>query len=115
MVNFQSNVDYFHGNFDIGVCLHACGVATDLVLQRCLDNQANFVICPCCYGGIQVTHTMNYPRSEAFRKADVSYKVRYLHSLEKLPEHNYYLKAKEFFSALTITIVRSMKSNISRK
>jgi hypothetical protein len=28
---FQGNMDYFSGKFDIGVSLHACGVATDLV------------------------------------------------------------------------------------
>ncbi|KAJ8298459.1 hypothetical protein KUTeg_024990 [Tegillarca granosa] len=27
---FQCNMDYFKGKFDIGVCLHACGVATDM-------------------------------------------------------------------------------------
>ena len=29
---FQGNMDYFTGKFDIGVSLHACGVATDLVI-----------------------------------------------------------------------------------
>ena len=28
---FQGNMDYFSGKFDVGVSLHACGVATDLV------------------------------------------------------------------------------------
>ncbi len=32
----HSNLDYFSGRFDIGVTLHACGVATDLVLNTCL-------------------------------------------------------------------------------
>ena len=71
-------MDYYMGKFNVGVCLHACGVATDLVLQRCLDNKASFVICPCCYGGIQDTHTMTYPRSAAFKDADIHYKVRCL-------------------------------------
>lgn len=73
--SFQSNVDYFHGNFDIGVCLHACGVATDLVLNRCLANDADFVLCPCCYGAIQNTHTVTYPRSKYFKQAGVSYEA----------------------------------------
>ena len=30
---YQGNMDYFKGRFDIGVSLHACGVATDLVIQ----------------------------------------------------------------------------------
>ena len=72
---FQCNLDYFTGIFDIGVCLHACGVATDLVLQCCLKNNASFVICPCCYGGIQNTHTVNYPRSSLYRKSGLTYEV----------------------------------------
>ena len=43
-------MDYFNGAFDIGVSLHACGVATDLVIQKCIQNSASFVSCPCCYG-----------------------------------------------------------------
>lgn len=70
---YQCNMDYFTGPFDIGVCLHACGVATDLVLQRCLDNRASFVICPCCYGSIQNTHTMTYPRSLSFSQKNIQY------------------------------------------
>lgn len=72
---FQCNLDYFIGRFDIGVCLHACGVATDLVLQCCLDKNASFVICPCCYGNIQNTHTVTYPRSNVFREFGLTYKV----------------------------------------
>ena len=70
---YQSNLDYFTGKFEIGVCLHACGVATDLVLQRCLDNLAAFVICPCCYGSIKRTHTVDYPRSVAYRERGIGY------------------------------------------
>ncbi|KAH8019688.1 hypothetical protein HPB51_021010 [Rhipicephalus microplus] len=47
-VFYQSNMDYFVGNFDLGVSLHACGVATDLVLQKCIERNATFVSCPCC-------------------------------------------------------------------
>ncbi|KAK6642341.1 hypothetical protein RUM43_003842 [Polyplax serrata] len=63
----QSNVDYFKGHFDIGVSLHACGVATDLVMERCIRENATFVCCPCCYGSIQTNHIISYPRSQAFR------------------------------------------------
>ena len=31
---FQGNMDYFLGKFDVGVSLHACGVATDLVSPK---------------------------------------------------------------------------------
>ncbi|ELU14053.1 hypothetical protein CAPTEDRAFT_173011 [Capitella teleta] len=60
---YQTNLDYFRGSFTIGTCLHACGVATDLVLNSCLSQRASFVICPCCYGAIYDTHTVTYPRS----------------------------------------------------
>lgn len=73
VVAFQSNLDYFDMPFDIGVCLHGCGVATDLVLQKCLDRSASFVLCPCCYGAIQNTHTMTYPRSRLFQESNISY------------------------------------------
>lgn len=33
---FQCNLAYFFGSFDIGVSLHACGSATDLVMDKCL-------------------------------------------------------------------------------
>lgn len=71
---FQCNMDYFKGKFDIGVCLHACGVATDMVLQQCLNHNAAFVICPCCYGGVQNTHLITYPRSNLFKNAKITSK-----------------------------------------
>ncbi|XP_071088238.1 glutathione S-transferase C-terminal domain-containing protein-like [Haliotis cracherodii] len=74
VILYQCNLDYFHGKFDIGVCLHACGSATDMVLQQCLNNSAAFVICPCCYGSIQKTHLLTYPRSQCFLDADITYK-----------------------------------------
>ncbi|KAJ8664365.1 hypothetical protein QAD02_006027 [Eretmocerus hayati] len=67
VIFYQSNLDYFKGRFDIGTSLHACGVATDLVLQQCIKNNAAFVCCPCCYGSIQDCDLITYPRSQAFR------------------------------------------------
>ena len=69
----QCNVGRFHAAFDIGVCLHACGVATDLVLVKCLAASAAFVISPCCYGAVRNGHSVNYPRSRAFRSAGLEY------------------------------------------
>ncbi|XP_050305473.1 glutathione S-transferase C-terminal domain-containing protein homolog [Anthonomus grandis grandis] len=63
----QSNLDYFRGSFDLGLALHACGVATDLVLKMCIENKADFVCCPCCYGGIKQCHKVSYPRSEQYK------------------------------------------------
>ena len=68
-------MDYFNGAFDIGVSLHACGVATDLVIQKCIKNSASFVSCPCCYGSVQENHMVTYPRSQEFREAPISFKV----------------------------------------
>ncbi|XP_056109555.1 glutathione S-transferase C-terminal domain-containing protein [Rhinichthys klamathensis goyatoka] len=69
----QTNLDYFTGNFNIGVALHACGVATDMVLDRCLQARAGFVISPCCYGFIQNTLKFNFPKSTRFAET-LSYK-----------------------------------------
>ncbi|GFR66451.1 glutathione S-transferase C-terminal domain-containing protein [Elysia marginata] len=71
---YQCNIDYFIGKFDVGVCLHACGSATDMVQQLCLNVGASFVICPCCYGSIHKTHLLTYPRSKQFQGSDITYK-----------------------------------------
>ncbi|XP_059507279.1 glutathione S-transferase C-terminal domain-containing protein isoform X2 [Stegostoma tigrinum] len=69
----QANLDYFTGPFEIGVALHACGVATDMVIDHCMKAQAAFVISPCCYGFIQNTVKFSFPRSQKFRNI-LSYK-----------------------------------------
>lgn len=70
----QCNLEYFKAKFDIGVALHACGVATDLVMQSCIYNSAHFVCCPCCYGGIHDCETLKYPRSSKFQLGNLEYK-----------------------------------------
>uniref|UniRef100_UPI00398F8AF3 glutathione S-transferase C-terminal domain-containing protein isoform X4 n=1 Tax=Pristiophorus japonicus TaxID=55135 RepID=UPI00398F8AF3 len=69
----QANLDYFTGPFQIGVALHACGVATDMVIDHCIKALAAFVICPCCYGFIQNTAKSTFPRSQKFKNI-LSYK-----------------------------------------
>lgn len=69
----QANMEYFTGTFNIGVALHACGVATDMVIEHCIKTQASFVTCPCCYGFIQNTSKFNFPKSEQFKET-LSYK-----------------------------------------
>ncbi|XP_067624627.1 glutathione S-transferase C-terminal domain-containing protein homolog [Eurosta solidaginis] len=64
---YQCNIDYFEGAFDIGTSLHACGTATDIVLQQCHRSRAKFVCCPCCYGSLQPMPHIPYPLSERFR------------------------------------------------
>lgn len=63
---FQCNLDFFIGKFDIGIALHACGIASDLVLDKCLKANAKFVLCPCCYGSLHATDRLVYPRSSKF-------------------------------------------------
>ncbi|XP_051474300.1 glutathione S-transferase C-terminal domain-containing protein isoform X3 [Apus apus] len=69
----QANLDYFNGTFKIGVALHACGVATDMVIEHCIKAGAAFVISPCCYGFIQNTMKFKYPQSHQFKEI-LSYK-----------------------------------------
>ncbi|XP_046746732.1 glutathione S-transferase C-terminal domain-containing protein homolog [Diprion similis] len=64
---YQCNLDYYKGHFDIGVSLHACGVATDLVIEHCVSRNAIFVCCPCCYGSVHDCHHIKYPRSNLFK------------------------------------------------
>uniref|UniRef100_A0A672GZB7 Glutathione S-transferase C-terminal domain-containing protein n=1 Tax=Salarias fasciatus TaxID=181472 RepID=A0A672GZB7_SALFA len=58
----QANLDYFTGPFQIGVALHACGVATDMVMEHCVQAEAAFVISPCCYGFIQNAVKFTFPK-----------------------------------------------------
>lgn len=69
----QCNLGRFHAPFDIGICLHACGVATDLVLAKCMAASASFVVSPCCYGSIRNGPSVKYPRSEIFQAAGLDY------------------------------------------
>lgn len=71
-VLFQSNIDYFHKSFDIGVSLHACGIATDIVIDKCLESGASLVSSPCCYGSICTTDSISYPRSRLFQGIPIS-------------------------------------------
>lgn len=72
VIFLQCNLDYFQADFDIGVSLHACGVATDLVIQHCLNKKAAFVSCPCCYGGVHNCHHLDYPRSCIFKNSSLT-------------------------------------------
>lgn len=64
---YQCNLTNFEERFDIGLSLHACGVATDLVLRKCWANKASFICSPCCYGKIQDLDCL--PQSQIYREA----------------------------------------------
>lgn len=44
------------------VALHACGVATDMVMEHCIQAGAAFAISPCCYGFIQNAVKFSFPK-----------------------------------------------------
>jgi len=70
---YQSNIHYYQGSFSIGTSLHACGVATDIVIQKCVDQSADCVTCPCCYGAVQsIPGTIAYPRSQAYKQSGLA-------------------------------------------
>jgi len=58
----EQKIEDFAEPFDLGLALHACGSATDLVLQACLRTSAAFVLCSCCVG--KVTFSRNSPLSQ---------------------------------------------------
>lgn len=67
---YQCNLDFFTGEFDIGIGLHACGAATDLIMDKCINQNARFIISPCCYGALHGSCRMHFPRSEKFGNID---------------------------------------------
>ncbi len=48
------------------MAIHACGSSTDLIIEKCIINQADVLISPCCYGSIKENDLIKYPLSEAF-------------------------------------------------
>ena len=44
------------------VALHACGVATDMVMEHCIQAGAAFVVSPCCYGFVQNAVKFTFPK-----------------------------------------------------
>mmetsp|Transcript_3795 Transcript_3795/g.6856 ORF Transcript_3795/g.6856 Transcript_3795/m.6856 type:complete len:300 (-) Transcript_3795:199-1098(-) len=75
------NIQNFHETFDIGISLHACGVATDIAIQKCVLARAVYVSIPCCVGKIvhydsdraeRSCGDVSYPRSAEYRAAGCS-------------------------------------------
>ncbi|CAL8138352.1 unnamed protein product [Orchesella dallaii] len=87
MFCYQSNLDYFEGDFDLGLALHACGTATDLVIAKCVKVSASFVCCPCCYGAVQENHMLKYPRSHIFQESQIP--LRYYFILSHASDHTH--------------------------
>jgi ubiquinone/menaquinone biosynthesis C-methylase UbiE len=47
---FQGMIEQFREPFDFALALHACGNATDRVLQMAVHHRASFIVSPCCIG-----------------------------------------------------------------
>ena len=69
LVHFiKGNLTNFIGKFNVGMAIHACGSSTDLIIDKCIENKANVLISPCCYGSIKENDLIKYPRSNQFKK-----------------------------------------------
>ena len=80
-----AHMGQFRGSFEIGVSLHACGSATDYVLAQCIRNNASIVSSPCCYGKIENSQQVTYPKSVKVNKV-VDNPEDYFH-LSRLADH----------------------------
>ena len=71
---YLGDICAFDQPFDVGLALHACGTASDLVMQACVAARARFVVCPCCTGKLSAE------RRDVYRYAvtgDNKARVRY--------------------------------------
>lgn len=98
----QCNLDYFKGHFDIGMSLHACGVATDLVIQCCIRKNAVFVSCPCCYGSLQDCHQLTYPRSDFFKSCLSNKEYSFLSHAADQTHDEQNIKTQQGYQCMTI-------------
>lgn len=61
-------VSAFDEPYDVGLALHACGGATEDVIESCVARRAALVVAPCCIGKVQKYFAVHaYPRSSALR------------------------------------------------
>ena len=54
--------------FDIGIAIHACGIATDYAQIQCIKYNASFILCSCCNGKCNNNLSLSYPRSNYFKQ-----------------------------------------------
>lgn len=61
-------------HFDIGVAIHACGSLSDIIMEKCIEMKASYVMAPCCFGGLQNADTTVtcLPRSQRYAQAGVT-------------------------------------------
>lgn len=78
LFTFSGAIESYNEPFDIGVALHVCGEATDVVLRKCAFNKAHLILAPCCVGKLSSASrdiykkknidTIEYPQSRLFHK-----------------------------------------------
>lgn len=49
----EGDVSDYKERFDIGLATHLCGEGTDLAQAKCIENNATFILTPCCVGKIR--------------------------------------------------------------
>jgi SAM-dependent methyltransferase len=47
-------IEDYSDDFDIGVAVHACGMATDFAQLQCVARRAPYLLVPCCVGKINI-------------------------------------------------------------
>jgi len=88
---YYGSIQSYPHEFDIGVSLHACGEASDLVLRKCLNQKASFVVCSCCCGKLQSDAKNPYVfQSTGGNEKEISYpqSKKMIASLEKEAEED---------------------------
>ena len=48
-----AKIETFNEKFDVGMALHACGLATDFALRKTEHSRAAYIMCPCCVGKLK--------------------------------------------------------------
>lgn len=75
------NIQNFNESFDVGLSLHACGVATDIAIQKSVEARAVYISIPCCVGKIAHHESdrderscgdITYPRSQEYSSVGCS-------------------------------------------
>ena len=77
---YHGKIEEYDGKFDVGMSLHACGVATDLAFLKCFEQSAVCISCPCCIGKVVLKdnkyknnvktseeNAIEYPKSTVFQ------------------------------------------------
>ena len=70
----QNSKNSKKSSFDIGIAIHACGSLSDIIMEKCIENGASYVMAPCCFGALQNADTslIPLPRSLKFSDAGVT-------------------------------------------